>query len=152
MSGREASLWVGATEFAVAVYADSAYGSAEAEAMLAQKPVTRQIQERAYRHRPLTEAQKASNRQKSKIRARIEHVFGFMSQSMKGFYLALHWAAAQRGGDWPDQPDLQPGPLRTDRAPDFMLADQDGKAVSLGELLEPGREVGDGLPAKVTPP
>jgi hypothetical protein len=29
---------------------------------------------------------------------------------------ALHWAAAQRGGDWPDQPDLQPRPLRTDRA------------------------------------
>ena len=29
---------------------------------------------------------------------------------------ALDWAAAQRGGDWPDQPDLQPGPLRTDRA------------------------------------
>jgi len=25
--------------------------------------------------------------EKSKIQARIEHVFGFMSQSMKGFYL-----------------------------------------------------------------
>src|SRR5450759_256714 len=69
------------------VYADSAYRSAEAEAMLAQKPVTSQIHERAYRNRPLTEAQKASNRQKSKIRARIEHVFGYMSQSMKRFYL-----------------------------------------------------------------
>src|ERR1035437_3742973 len=69
------------------VYADSAYRSAEAEAMLAQKQVTSQIHERAYRHRPLTEEQKASNRKKLKIRARIEHVFGFMSQSMKGFYL-----------------------------------------------------------------
>ena len=69
------------------VYADSAYRSAEAEAMLAQKQVTSQIHERAYRNRPLTEEQKASNRKKSKIRARIEHVFGFMSQSMKGFYL-----------------------------------------------------------------
>jgi IS5 family transposase len=69
------------------VYADSAYRSAEAEAMLAQKQVTSQIHERAYRNRPLTEEQKESNRQKSKIRARIEHVFGFMSQSMKGFYL-----------------------------------------------------------------
>ncbi|MDO8310419.1 MAG: hypothetical protein Q7T25_00620 [Sideroxyarcus sp.] len=28
----------------------------------------------------------------------------------------LHWAKAQRGGDWLDQPDLQPGPLRTDCA------------------------------------
>jgi IS5 family transposase len=70
-----------------AVYADSAYRSAEAEAMLAEKQVTSQIHERAYRNRPLTEAQKESNRQKSKIRARIEHVFGYMSQSMKGFYL-----------------------------------------------------------------
>ena len=69
------------------VYADSAYRSAEAEAMLAQKQVTSHIHERAYRSRPLSDAQKESNRQKSKIRARIEHVFGFMSQSMKGFYL-----------------------------------------------------------------
>ena len=37
--------------------------------------------------RPLTEAQKESNRQKSKIGVWIEHVFGYMSQSMKGFYL-----------------------------------------------------------------
>lgn len=70
-----------------AVYADSAYRSAAAEDLLAQQQVTSQIHERAYRNRPLSEAQKESNRQKSKIRARIEHVFGYMSQSMKGFYL-----------------------------------------------------------------
>ena len=70
-----------------AVYADSAYRSAEAEAMLAGKAVVSQIHERAYRNRPLTEAQKESNRQKSKVRVRIEHIFGYMSQSMKGFYL-----------------------------------------------------------------
>lgn len=61
-----------------AVYADSADRSAEAEEMLAQQQVTSQIHERAYRHRPLTEEQKESNRQRSKIRARIEHVFGYM--------------------------------------------------------------------------
>jgi len=70
-----------------AVYADSAYRSAEAEGMLAQKEITSQIHERAYRNRPLTDAQKETNRQKAKIRARIEHVFGYMSQSMKGFFL-----------------------------------------------------------------
>ena len=43
--------------------------------------------ERTYRNRPLSDAQKASNRQKSRIRARIEHIFGYLSQSMKGFYL-----------------------------------------------------------------
>jgi IS5 family transposase len=69
------------------VYADSAYRSAEAEAMLAQQQVASRIHERAYRNRPLSDEQKESNRQKSRIRARIEHVFGYMSQSMKGFYL-----------------------------------------------------------------
>jgi IS5 family transposase len=69
------------------VYADSAYRSAEAEAMLAEKHITSQIHERANRNRPLSEEQKESNRLKSKVRARIEHVFGYMSQSMKGFYL-----------------------------------------------------------------
>jgi IS5 family transposase len=69
------------------VYADSAYRSAEAEAMLEGKQITSQIHERAYRNRPLNDEQKETNRQKSKIRARIEHVFGYMSQSMKGFYL-----------------------------------------------------------------
>ena len=70
-----------------AVYADSAYRSAEAQALLTEKAVVSQIHERAYRNRPLSEEQKASNRQKSKIRVRIEHIFGYMSQSMKGFYL-----------------------------------------------------------------
>jgi transposase, IS5 family len=68
-------------------YADSAYRSTEAEAMLAQKQVTRRIHERAYRNRPVSDEQKAGNRQKSRIRARIEPVSGSMSQSMKGFYL-----------------------------------------------------------------
>jgi IS5 family transposase len=69
------------------VYADSAYRSAEAETMLAKKEVNSQIHERAYRNRPLSDEQKERNRQKSKVRARIEHVFGYMSQTMKGFYL-----------------------------------------------------------------
>jgi len=69
------------------VYADSAYRSAEAETMLAKNKVNSQIHERAYRNRPLSDEQKEANRQKSKVRARIEHVFGYMSQTMKGFYL-----------------------------------------------------------------
>ena len=69
------------------VYADSAYRSEATEALLTEKALTSQIHERAYRNRPLTDTQKESNRQKSKIRARIEQVFGYMSQSMKEFYL-----------------------------------------------------------------
>jgi IS5 family transposase len=77
--------WVKTTDSAG--YADSAYRSAEAEAMLAQKQPRKLSGERVYRNRPLSDEQKESNRQKSKIRARIEHIFGYMSQAMKGFYL-----------------------------------------------------------------
>ena len=45
------------------------------------------VHEKGYRNKSLTEEQKASNREKSKVRARVEHVFGFMEQSMKGLYL-----------------------------------------------------------------
>ena len=36
------------------------------------------------RGHPLTEEQKERNRQKSKVRSRVEHVFGFMEQTMGG--------------------------------------------------------------------
>ncbi len=50
------------------VYADSAYQSAEAEAMLAANQVTSQVHERMYRNWSLSEEQKERNRQKSKVR------------------------------------------------------------------------------------
>jgi len=65
------------------VYADSAYASAEIADKLPAS-VDNQIHERAYRGHPLTPEQKERNRQKSKIRARIEHVFGFITGSMHG--------------------------------------------------------------------
>ena len=43
-----------------------------------------QIHERAYRNHPLTEAQTASNREKSKTRAKVEHVFGAGIMTMGG--------------------------------------------------------------------
>ena len=42
------------------------------------------IHERAYRNRPLTEEQKESNRERSKVRAKVEHVFGTWVNSMGG--------------------------------------------------------------------
>ena len=66
-----------------AVYADSAYwGSVVAEAL--PQNVENCIQERGTKKQPLTEEQKASNRIKSKTRCRIEHIFGFMTNSMHG--------------------------------------------------------------------
>lgn len=66
-----------------AVYADSAYwGSVVAEAL--PQNVENCIQERGTKKQPLTDEQKASNRIKSKTRCRIEHIFGFMTNSMRG--------------------------------------------------------------------
>ena len=59
-----------------AVFADSAYRSQETQAQLAATGISSQICEKGARNNPLTELQKATNRAKSKVRARVEHVFG----------------------------------------------------------------------------
>lgn len=43
--------------------------------------------EKGCRNNPLTDEQKANNRLKSKNRATVEHVFGFMEQTMQGLHL-----------------------------------------------------------------
>ena len=63
-----------------AVYADSAYRSQDKEAYLAKANIPSRICEKGTRNHPLTEEQKASNKAKSKIRARVEHVFGAQAQ------------------------------------------------------------------------
>lgn len=64
------------------VYADSAYIGKSIP-----QGVENQVNEKGYKGKPLTEAQKESNRKKSKTRARIEHVFGFITGSMHGITL-----------------------------------------------------------------
>jgi IS5 family transposase len=59
-----------------AVYADSAYRSEAQEQRLADADIESQVCEKGARGKPLTEEQKLSNRMKSKVRARVEHVFG----------------------------------------------------------------------------
>ena len=63
-----------------AINADSAYVSEEIAAEIRKKNpgIKLAINEKGCRNRPLTEEQKAANREKSRIRARVEHVFGFM--------------------------------------------------------------------------
>jgi IS5 family transposase len=60
---------------------DSAYIGEEVEKNIRKKNpgIKLHINERGYRNNPLTEEQKASNREKSKVRARIEHVNGQMT-------------------------------------------------------------------------
>ena len=68
-----------------AVYADSAYRSAEREADLEAAGIQSEICEKGTRSAPLNEEQKQSNRTKSKVRARVEHVFG--SQAHMGGHI-----------------------------------------------------------------
>ena len=58
------------------VYADSAYRSAETEAKHDERGFRSRIHSRASRNHPLSDAQVEANRKKSKVRVRIEHVFG----------------------------------------------------------------------------
>ena len=70
-----------------AIWADSAYRSDEQEQSLKEGEYESKIHERAYRNTPLTEEQKTTNTAKSRVRARVEHVFGYMENSMGGIFL-----------------------------------------------------------------
>ena len=66
------------------IWADSAYRSQAIETGLDALGYSSQIHERGYRNHPLNEEQLASNREKSKIRAKVEHVFGAWVMTMGG--------------------------------------------------------------------
>lgn len=68
-------------------YADSAYTGEIQEQVIVKKGVTNKVCKKGYRDKPLTDDQKLSNRAKSKVRARVEHVFGFMEQAMQCLHL-----------------------------------------------------------------
>lgn len=65
-------------------YADSAYTGEDQEKIIDKYEMNNKVHEKGYRNKPLTDQQKANNKEKSKTRARVEHVFGFMEQSMNG--------------------------------------------------------------------
>ena len=62
------------------VYADSAYRGKQTEKDLASADYKSHVHERPYRNTPLTEEQKEANGKRSKIRVRVEHVFGSQLQ------------------------------------------------------------------------
>lgn len=61
------------------MWADSAYQSEASREALEAEGIRNHVHERAYRNRPLSEAQKKRNTGKSRVRARVEHVFGFQA-------------------------------------------------------------------------
>lgn len=66
------------------LYADSAYVGQEET--LEKYEVINKIHEKGYKNKPLTEAQKQSNTEKSRTRVRVEHIFGFMENSMGSMF------------------------------------------------------------------
>ena len=64
------------------LFADSAYTGEKIENHLWLKNCQNFIHEKAYRNKPLTPDQESKNALKSKVRVRVEHVFGFMTNSM----------------------------------------------------------------------
>jgi IS5 family transposase len=69
------------------LYADSAYSGANQKEAISKKEINNQVHEKGNRAHPLTEEQKLNNIEKSRTRARVEHVFGFMEMSMNAMYL-----------------------------------------------------------------
>ena len=66
------------------LYADSAYTGEKQKKVIRKYRLKNKVHEKGYRGKPLTDKQKAKNKIKSKTRVRVEHVFGFMEQSMNG--------------------------------------------------------------------
>ena len=69
------------------LYADSAYTGEDQEIGYKKKKIINRINEKGYRNNPLTEEQKANNKEKSRTRARVEHLFGFVENSMNGSFI-----------------------------------------------------------------
>ncbi len=66
------------------IWADSAYRSAEIETQLKAKRLHSKIHHKAARNKPLTAQQQTHNKARSRIRARVEHVFGHQVTAMGG--------------------------------------------------------------------
>jgi len=69
------------------LYADSAYTGENQKRVIRKYRLKNKVHEKGYKGKSLTDKQKAKNKIKSKTRARVEHVFGFMEQSMNGLFV-----------------------------------------------------------------
>ena len=65
------------------IWADSAYRSAALLLWLLEQGFREQIQRRKYRNKMLTQKEQQGNRTRSRVRSRVEHVFGAMKQKAK---------------------------------------------------------------------
>jgi len=75
------------TDEGQSLHADSAYSGEPIKEIVEKKKMKNQIHEKGYRNHPLSEEQQECNRVKSKTRARVEHIFGFIENSMNGSFI-----------------------------------------------------------------
>lgn len=71
------------------VWADSAYRSEESETNLDEAGYRSKVHEKGKRGKPLTRRQQKSNKTKSRVRARVEHVFGSMTNEQGGLHFRV---------------------------------------------------------------
>ena len=69
------------------VWADSAYRSVETEARLKEKGYKSRVHRRGARNHPLSKRQQAANTTRSRVRVRVEHVFGDQENAMGGKFV-----------------------------------------------------------------
>lgn len=71
------------------VWADSAYLSENIELNLEVMGFKSHVNKKGYRNNPLSKKDKTLNKKKSKVRARVEHVFGSMTNEQGGLYFKV---------------------------------------------------------------
>ena len=69
------------------LWADSAYTGKDQDKIIEKYKMNNKVNEKGYKNKPLTDKQKESNKEKYKVRSRVEHVFGFIEGSMNKFQL-----------------------------------------------------------------
>jgi transposase, IS5 family len=111
------------------VWADSAYRSQDSRKNFGRRGPKSRIHRKAYRTRKLSEAQKAADTTRSKVRARVEHVFGDEKYAMElrtigvvrarrkiGMMNLVYnircFIILERWRRWPDEPARDVAPAR----------------------------------------
>lgn len=82
------------------LFADSAYKGKKQNQTIINKGMIDSVHDKGYRANPLTPEQIACNTEKSRVRARVEHIFGFMENSMNKMtlkYIGLKRISASIG-------------------------------------------------------
>ena len=85
------------TDKGQSLHADSAYTGEKQQQTIASHQMINKVHQKGSRGHPLSKGQKQLNRHKSRTRARVEHVFGFMAGSMNQLYVRCIGAGRAEG-------------------------------------------------------